>query len=499
MSELKIAISTHNLVWVTGEPVHAITEVKPILKELLDDQPPFIWTAATGLGHNWGGEVPRQPAKKYVKNLVEAQQELLIGLLEAGTGETDSKYPAGLIVLAEGIQLTAGHIQAAAMKVISGDGRVVFVSSGDPPDGFLTDYLRRVELDYGDPHDRLKKTFERNKRAYNTGYGDTLLGIRPYRSVSVVAEAIALKDEGDELDYIRSRRGAAIREDSQDIVTLLEPKCTFDDLIGLERAKELLRALGKQDLHRVSKGVLLLGLPGTGKTRLAEAAAAETNLPLYVMDVGAVFGMYVGQTQSRTRRALQVVSSAPPGFLLLDELEKSLSGVDSRSANMTGSNTSVQAGMYLLNYMNNPVAGGGTYHRIIGTSNDVLSLPAEFTRAGRWNAVFSFLLPREEQLVKVLDLYRKRHKLSKKFGKDTTLQGMTPADVEAVCQIAESLSEFRGEEISWDTALQYVPILNRFRPDDVAKVEEECRGRAVSADLDEAVEKLIGKSDKVKR
>jgi len=106
---------------------------------------------------------------------------------------------------------------------------------------------------------------------------------------------------------------------------------SFADLDGLESLKAFcLRAMRPhQGSTRALKprGLLLLGVPGTGKSAFCKALGNETGRPTLTLDVGALMGSLVGQTEERTRRALRIVDAMQPAVLFVDEVEKALSGV----------------------------------------------------------------------------------------------------------------------------------------------------------------------------
>ena len=137
------------------------------------------------------------------------------------------------------------------------------------------------------------------------------------------------------------------------LLTLHEGGETFADLGGLEALKAFctraLRPGGAPGRPR-ARGILLLGVPGVGKTLLAKALGRETGRPTLVLDVGALKGALVGQTEERTRRALALVDRMAPCVVLVDEIEKALAGVQGSGQADSG----VTAGMFgtLLTWLN---------------------------------------------------------------------------------------------------------------------------------------------------
>jgi len=114
----------------------------------------------------------------------------------------------------------------------------------------------------------------------------------------------------------------------------------FADLGGLEALKSFcLRAMrnqGQCDPLRRPRGVLLLSPPGCGKSQFAKSLGNETNRPTLTLDIGSLMGSLVGSTEANTRRALQIVDAMSPCVVLIDEVEKALSGVASSGQTDSG-------------------------------------------------------------------------------------------------------------------------------------------------------------------
>jgi hypothetical protein len=104
----------------------------------------------------------------------------------------------------------------------------------------------------------------------------------------------------------------------------------FDDLGGLANLKEFCRRALRPGRSVKPRGVLLLGVPGVGKSAFARALGNETGRPTLLLDVGALLGSLVGQSESNLRQALRVADAMSPCVLFVDELEKALAGVGSQ-------------------------------------------------------------------------------------------------------------------------------------------------------------------------
>lgn len=166
----------------------------------------------------------------------------------------------------------------------------------------------------------------------------------------------------------------------------------FSQLGGLESLKAFaLRALRR---NRPSlccpKGLLLLGIPGTGKSAFCKALGQETGRPTLILDVGTLMGSLVGQTEERTRHALSIVDTMQPAILMIDEIEKALG---SGSGSHSDSGVSSRMLGTLLTWLNDHTSDVF----VVCTANDVSKLPPEFSRAERFDGIFFLDLPSDKQ------------------------------------------------------------------------------------------------------
>ena len=149
--------------------------------------------------------------------------------------------------------------------------------------------------------------------------------------------------------------------------------------------REVLPSRDDADLR--VRGVMLVGIPGTGKSLAAKAAGALLGWPVLRLDIGALKGSLVGQSESNMRAALKLAEAVAPCVLWLDELEKGVGGYQSSAQTDSG----VTLGMVgsLLTWQQEHKAPVLT----IATVNDHSKLPAELTRAGRFDESFFVDIP----------------------------------------------------------------------------------------------------------
>lgn len=163
------------------------------------------------------------------------------------------------------------------------------------------------------------------------------------------------------------------------LVQLHRGQESFADLGGLESLKSFCtRALrpGRKNQLARPRGVLLLSPPGCGKSAFCKALGQETGRPTLLLDVSALMGSLVGQTESNVRQVLKIADAMAPCILFCDEIEKGLAGA---SGSQTDSGVSARLFGSLLTWLSDHSSDVF----FVATSNDISKLPPEFSRAER--------------------------------------------------------------------------------------------------------------------
>lgn len=156
------------------------------------------------------------------------------------------------------------------------------------------------------------------------------------------------------------------------------------------------------------KGVLLVGVPGCGKSLTARALAGAWNVPLLRLDVGRIFGSIVGASEANLRRAIQTAEAVSPCILWIDEVEKGFAGVRGQGG---GGVAARVFGTFLswLQDKRSPVF-------VVATANDLSSIPPEFLRQGRFDDIFFVGLPAKAEREAILRIHlRKRGRDADQF------------------------------------------------------------------------------------
>jgi len=147
------------------------------------------------------------------------------------------------------------------------------------------------------------------------------------------------------------------------------------------------------------RGLLLIGIQGTGKSLTAKAIANDWQLPLLKLDVGKLFGGIVGESESRLRQMINVAETISPCILWIDEIDKAFSNTDSKGDSGT-SNRVLATFTSWLSEKTKPVF-------VISTANNIDLLPLEIIRKGRFDEIFFLDLPKKEEREEIFRIHLK--------------------------------------------------------------------------------------------
>lgn len=183
---------------------------------------------------------------------------------------------------------------------------------------------------------------------------------------------------------------------------------SVDDIGGLRNLKSWLRqrrgGFSRQAQEygiEPPRGVLMLGVPGCGKSLCAKVVASDWNMPLLRLDPGVLYQKFIGESENQLRQALLQAESMAPVVLWIDEIEKAFA-----SASGDSSDGGLSQRMFgtLLSWMQD--------HRhpifIVATANDISALPPELMRKGRFDEVFFVDLPTESAREQIFGIHLER-------------------------------------------------------------------------------------------
>ena len=236
--------------------------------------------------------------------------------------------------------------------------------------------------------------------------------------------------------------------------------------------------LSEYDLN-APKGILMVGVPGCGKSLTAKLVAQEWDLPLFRLDMGAIFDKWVGESEKKMREALQFIENVSPCVLWIDEIEKVLSV--SESGNDVGKRV---LGEFLF-----WIQETGEKVFMVATANNVKALPYELYRKGRFSEVFFSGLPNKSERIKTLSYYVGRSLKITLSEKDVhelaeLTEGYSYSDLEmAVKEVAQRQllhKEKRYSVFELRESIKTIIPISKMNPELVREIEEWGKDRAVN-------------------
>lgn len=271
---------------------------------------------------------------------------------------------------------------------------------------------------------------DEEERLLKSAYGLTKIEIENVFSKAIINDK---RFDVKDIDLILSEKKQIIKKSS--ILEYYDSQENMANIGGLENLKTWIskRTRSFSDEARnfglpEPKGILLLGVQGCGKSLSAKAISSIWKLPLLKLDMGAIFGKYIGESESNIRKTIKIAESISPAVLWIDELEKGFSGMGGGDSTGTASRV---FGSFLtwMQEKTKPVF-------IIATSNDVSTLPPELLRKGRFDEIFFVDLPTKQERIDIFKIHLlKRNKDITKFDFNLLAEkssGYSGAEIEQV-------------------------------------------------------------------
>lgn len=320
----------------------------------------------------------------------------------------------------------------------------------------------------------------------------TLAGVTRIEAENVIAALIAnkciRKSDMDEIRFAKDRLFSDIS--GLEKIDVDENVKDVGGLAGLRKwldeKKELLTPEKRYELKQKGlqppRGILLVGVPGCGKSLSAKSISANWKLPLYRLDFATVQGSYVGQSEQQLKDALTTAENVSPCILWIDEIEKGLSGA---SGSGDGGVSTRMVGQFLfwMQECKKQVF-------VVATANDVSMLPSELLRRGRFDELFFVDLPTAEERRDILSLYMRKYlqlKFAGSFSDEIVemTDGFTGADLESTIRdlayrvIAND--RFILNEENMLKAFNNVVPLSQTSPEKIESIRDWGKERAVPA------------------
>ncbi|NIM17585.1 MAG: AAA family ATPase [Candidatus Aminicenantes bacterium] len=329
------------------------------------------------------------------------------------------------------------------------------------------------------------------------------LGLSTNQAQRVFARAIVSggKLDKSDLQMVIRHKKEIIKESGA--LEFFTPKETAADVGGLDTLKKWLetRKLAFTESAKAyglpaPKGVALLGIPGTGKSLTAKMIGSLWGIPLIRLDIGALFGSFVGQSEANVRQALSLAEAVAPCLLWVDEIEKGLAvggGDGGTSARVYGN---------ILSWMQEKEAPVF----IVATANNIALMPPELLRRGRFDEIFFLDLPTRQERKAIFHVHiRKRSRDPGHFDLEilaANSEGYVGAEIEqaVIDAMFHAFSDPKSPEREFTTqdillALKRLVPMSRSQKENIEMLRNWLKeGRARSAsfqELHEAAQQFV--------
>jgi len=274
-----------------------------------------------------------------------------------------------------------------------------FIDFTLPKKSTIKSYVNNVMIDLG----------FKSLTKYKDIIANTLSGLT-LSEIDTVLKNMLIYTNGDiDLNMLFKEKANIVKKSG--LLEVVELTDTLDVVGGLTALKEWSKEIkyiysnieSALDFKiKIPKGVLLTGISGCGKSLFTKAIASFMDLPLYRLDIGRLFGGIVGETEKNTRNLWKLLESIAPAVVIIDEIEKVLSGMGS-SDKTDGGVTARFIGSFLY-YMEErscPIF-------FVATANDISGLPAELLRKGRWDELWFVDLPNIQERIDIFKIHLKK-------------------------------------------------------------------------------------------
>ena len=442
--EMRIRSRSCLLWFYTPEEDRSIPRIQAVAAKL--GYPVFAWSCISGFEQLAQGKY-RQPGDGQVTNIDQA----LSAVGQYKCQPTVFVF-RDLHLLARRLEPSADYVLITRRvkdlyRILKQTGHtVIFLASSPTMPAELEDCLALVEAALPDQEERLaiiKAWISANAkdipsqlddealhRLASVAAGMTSRQIQSALAMSVVKhKALAAAA----VDDVLVEKVAAVK--TSEILEYVHATEKFEDVGGLagikdyvlKRSLSLSRAAVRYGLP-TPKGILIAGIPGTGKSLIAKAIANAMQIPLLRLDLGRVHNSLVGESESRMRRALAMAESQAPAVVWLDEIEKAFAGVRGPSGDSGVGQRVFGTFLTWSQERTKPVF-------LVATANNIRELPPEFLRKGRFDEIFFVDLPTPAERRAILQVLLRKH-------------GMQPKGLVTEA-IVEALDRYTGAEIQY--------------------------------------------------
>ena len=243
------------------------------------------------------------------------------------------------------------------------------------------------------------------------------------------------KEKGTKLSLqdVKNKKGEILNNEYGDILEIVEPKLTLDDIGGLEDIKDdfqfILKAIREGEVRLIPMGITLMGPPGTGKTAIVQALAKEAGFNFVKMK--NLRSMWVGESEARAEKLILALRNLAPVVVMNDEADLAEAGRDSYKGDSGVSERLMKVWMEFLS--DSEIRGQVI---VINCTNRPDRIDAALKRSGRSDKRIPLLMPSAEERMAIFKVMFRRHKISTTIDDFSIFaqlsDGLSGADIEKI-------------------------------------------------------------------
>jgi SpoVK/Ycf46/Vps4 family AAA+-type ATPase len=317
-----------------------------------------------------------------------------------------------------------------------------------------------------------------------------LVGLPEEEALRVLRKCLLSRGRADSgiFDDVLEAKREALRTDG--LLETIKHDTSFTDVAGLQRLREwiekrksALTPEGQRFGLVPPKGLLITGVQGCGKSLAARAVAGEWGYELARLDAGALYDKFVGESEKRLKKALDLAQKLSPVVLWIDEIEKAFASAGSSGDADAGLSQRLLA--TLLTWMQDRESGVF----LAATSNNITILPPEMLRKGRFDEIFFVDLPDVTVRATLFALHlKKRGREASNFDVSRLAQasdGFSGAEIEQVIVAGLYTAFSQKGQLTTDVILSEIRStqpLSVTREEEITSIRNWAKSRAVPAD-----------------
>jgi len=317
-----------------------------------------------------------------------------------------------------------------------------------------------------------------------------LTGLSEEEALRVLRQSVLERGKVDAalLDDVMEAKRQALH--TEGLLEAVKCDASFNDVAGLQHLREWIakrKSAWSPEGQRFGlvppKGILITGVQGCGKSLAARAVAGEWGYDLVRLDAGALYDKFVGESEKRLRKALELAQKLSPVVLWIDEIEKAFASAGASGDADAGLSQRLLA--TLLTWMQDRESGVF----LAATSNNITVLPPEMLRKGRFDEIFFVDLPSTQIRALLFTLHlRKRGRDSGAFdvGKlAEASEGFSGAEIEQAIASGLYTAFSQKQQLSTEILLGEIKStqpLSVTRAEEIAAIRDWAKNRAAPAD-----------------